>query len=53
MVLLVVNPLNFGWATEAHTLSVNASFNNQRLETLGAAFSKLETLLRLFNKICD
>jgi len=51
VMLLGLPPLNVDRAAEALMLpSVNASFNNQRLETLGDAFLKLATSIHAFNK---
>ena len=44
-------PLNLDWVAEALMLpSSDASFSNQRLETLGDAFLKLATSIHVFNK---
>jgi endoribonuclease Dicer len=51
MMILGLPPLNLDRATEALMLpSANASFSNQRLETLGDAFLKLATSIHVFNK---
>ena len=50
-VVLGLPPLNLDRAAEALMLpSSNASFSNQRLETLGDAFLKLATGIHVFNK---
>ena len=51
MLILGLPPLNLDRAAEALMLpSSNASFSNQRLETLGDAFLKLATSIHVFNK---
>ena len=51
IMLLNLPSLNLDRAAEALVLpSANASFSNQRLETLGDAFLKLATSIHVFNK---
>ena len=51
MILLGLPPLDLDRAAEALVLPLaNASFSNQRLETLGDAFLKLATSVHVFNK---
>ena len=52
MIIFGMNSLDIDWAPEALiSLAVNTSSSNQRLETLGDPFPKLETSVYFSNKL--